>query len=196
MAWKFERVAGPFEGAAGGIVWDGEPSSSPRSWKAVCCASIPAGGGVDGVPPLHQPDQRAGARPARRALRLPGRQPPAHRVECRRLAPCRSTRTLDGQRINFPSDLAVDRQGRIWFTDPHHHLPSHSGRRSFRSCRHASVLRLDRHRVTHDWIVERLTFDTAAPRCRRAFGRRADALCRRRRCRARRRARVARLSGR
>jgi gluconolactonase len=30
---------------------------------------------------------------------------------------------------------------------------------------HASVLRLDRHRVTHDWIVERLSFDTAAPRC-------------------------------
>ena len=45
---------------------------------------------------------------------------------------------LDGQRHNRPNDLAIDRKGRIWFTDPSGQLTADE-----RELDHASFLRLD-----------------------------------------------------
>jgi gluconolactonase len=163
MAWQFERVAGPFDGPTGGLVWDGKTIVFAAVLESRLLRYDPAGGGVEEI-------RRFTNRISGLALapdgRLYGCQEGSRRIiemnTDGSAVPLGAT--LDGQRINFPGDLTLDRAGRIWFTDPYHHLPSH-GPQIFPNLPHASVLRLARHRVTHDWIVERLTFDTAAPRC-------------------------------
>jgi gluconolactonase len=163
MAWEFERVAGPFNGPTGGLVWDGKTIVFAAVLESRLLRYDPRGGGVEEI--------------RRFTNRINGLAltPDGHFYGCqegsRRIIEMNADgsaaplgATLDGQRINFPSDLTVDRTSRIWFTDPYHHLPSH-GPQIFPNLPHASVLRLSRHHVTHDWIIERLTFDTAAPRC-------------------------------
>jgi gluconolactonase len=163
MAWNFERVAGPFEGPAGGIVWDGEAIVFAAVMESRLLRYDPASGAAEEI---RRFTNRINGLALTPDGSLYGCQEGSRRII--EMNPDGSAQplgaTLDGQRINFPSDLTVDRKGRIWFTDPYHQLPSH-GPQIFPNLPHASVLRLDRHRVTHDWIVERLTFDTAAPRC-------------------------------
>jgi gluconolactonase len=163
MAWNFERVAGPFDGPTGGIVWDGEAIVFAAVLESRLLRYDPDDGGVEEIRRFTNRTNGLALTPDGR---LYGCQEGSRRIiemnADGSAVPLGAT--LDGQRINFPSDLTVDRRGRIWFTDPYHHLPSH-GPQIFPNLPHASVLRLDRHRVTHDWIVERLTFDTAAPRC-------------------------------
>ena len=67
---------------------------------------------------------------------------------------------LDGAYHNFPCDLAVDRKGRVWFSDPYHPLPA-AGPQMYPLLDHQSVLRL---KEDHGWILERVTFDTRGPR--------------------------------
>ena len=57
----------------------------------------------------------------------------------RRTAPTINSlpRRLDGHQHNNPNDLAVDKQGRIWFTDPF------NGSAGDQELDHMSVLRLD-----------------------------------------------------
>lgn len=163
MAWEFERVAGPFNGPTGGLVWDGRTIVFAAVLESRLLRYHPDSGRVEEI-------RRFTNRTSGLALtpdgRLYGCQEGSRRIiEMKADGSAAALgATLDGQRINFPSDLTIDRAGRIWFTDPYHHLPSH-GPQIFPNLPHASVLRLGRHRVTHDWIVERLTFDTAAPRC-------------------------------
>ena len=65
---------------------------------------------------------------------------------------------LDGRRHNRPNDLAIDRKGRIWFTDPFgRDRPVEE-----RQLDHASVLRRD-PRPDGDWTLQRMTFDTTSP---------------------------------
>lgn len=63
---------------------------------------------------------------------------------------------LDGRRLNSPNDLAIDRQGRIWFTDPRY-----GDDRADMELDHESVLRANPRGDT--WLVERMTFDTTRP---------------------------------
>jgi gluconolactonase len=64
----------------------------------------------------------------------------------------------EGKRLNSPNDLALDSQGRIWFTDPRY------GDQTGRELDHDSVYRIT---PTADgstpWPIERLTFDTTRP---------------------------------
>ena len=163
MAWEFERVAGPFDGPTGGLVWDGKTIVFAAVLESRLLRYDPAGGGVENI---RRFTNRINGLALTHEGRLYGCQEGSRRIiemnADGSAVPLGAT--LDGQRINYPSDLTVDRSGRIWFTDPYHHLPSH-GPQIFPNLPHASVLRLARHPVTHDWIVERLTFDTAAPRC-------------------------------
>jgi len=163
MAWEFERIAGPFDGPTGGLVWDGNTIVFAAVLESRLLRYDPAGGGVEEI---RRFTNRVNGLALTPDGRLYGCQEGSRRIiemnADGSAVPLGAT--LDGQRINFPSDLTVDRTGRIWFTDPYHQLPSH-GPQIFPNLPHASVLRLGRHHVTHDWIVERLTFDTAAPRC-------------------------------
>ncbi len=69
---------------------------------------------------------------------------------------------LDGAIHNHPSDLVVDRAGRIWFSDPFSRVIAF-GPQIFPPLDHASVLRLELDE-RHAWKIRRVTYDTAAPR--------------------------------
>src|SRR5262249_45261461 len=69
---------------------------------------------------------------------------------------------LDGHYHNQPSDLVVDRQHRIWFTDPRHAVIPF-GPAIFPFLDHCSVLRLERN-DRRAWVATRVTFDTVSPR--------------------------------
>ena len=71
---------------------------------------------------------------------------------------------LEGRNHNNPCMLALDREGRIWFSDPHHPVAA-SGPHLFPLLEHQSVLRLEcGPRPQSHWHIERMTFDSAAPR--------------------------------
>jgi len=64
---------------------------------------------------------------------------------------------LDGVRINTPNDLAIDRQGRIWFSNPWNAInidPSESPDMEGRD-----ILRAD-PQPDGTWVCKRMTFDT------------------------------------
>jgi len=64
---------------------------------------------------------------------------------------------FEGRRFNSPNDLAIDNQGRIWFTDPRY-----GDFRDDMELDHESVFRLD-PQPDDAWRVTRVTFDTTSP---------------------------------
>ena len=65
---------------------------------------------------------------------------------------------LDGNRHNTPNDLAIDRKGRIWLTDPNRRIPNEG-----REIDHSSVLRLDPDpNAEGGWTLQRMTHGTSA----------------------------------
>jgi gluconolactonase len=65
--------------------------------------------------------------------------------------------TTVGKKFNSPNDLAIDAQGRIWFTDPRY-----GDDRSDMELDHESVFRAD-PQPDGSWTVTRMTYDTTAP---------------------------------
>ena len=63
---------------------------------------------------------------------------------------------------NQPTDLVVDRAGRVWFTDPYNPVAPY-GPPAFPFLDHESVLRLQRD-AAGEWELVRVTRDTIAPR--------------------------------
>ena len=64
---------------------------------------------------------------------------------------------FEGKRLNSPNDLAIDNQGRIWFTDPRY-----GDRSDDLELDHMSVFRLD-PQVDGSWKCNRMTYDTTSP---------------------------------
>jgi gluconolactonase len=66
---------------------------------------------------------------------------------------------FEGCRLNSPNDLALDAQGRIWFTDPRY-----GDDHSDRELDHDSVYRISPPASgSGSWTIERMTFDTTRP---------------------------------
>lgn len=63
-----------------------------------------------------------------------------------------------GKRLNSPNDLVLDRNGRIWFTDPRY-----GDYHADRELDHDSVYRISPAAPGQTWRIERLTFDTTRP---------------------------------
>jgi gluconolactonase len=63
----------------------------------------------------------------------------------------------EGKRLNSPNDLAVDNQGRIWFTDPRY-----GDRTDDLELDHMSIFRLD-PQPDGSWKCVRMTYDTTSP---------------------------------
>lgn len=63
----------------------------------------------------------------------------------------------EGNRLNSPNDLAIDTQGRIWFTDPRYSDDRHT-----MELDHESVYRADPS-PDGSWRLHRVTFDTTRP---------------------------------
>jgi gluconolactonase len=62
-----------------------------------------------------------------------------------------------GKRLNSPNDLAIDNQGRVWFTDPRY-----GERTDDLELDHMSVFRLD-PQSNGSWECVRMTYDTTSP---------------------------------
>lgn len=161
MAWQFERVAGPFEGSAGGIVRDSD---------AVIFSTID-----EGKLWRFDPASRALAELRRYANRVnglargPGGELYGAQEGGRRLVEFTPDgrvvpvdALLDGKYHNQPSDLVVDRAHRIYFTDPRHAVIPF-GPAIFPFLDHCSVLRLERN-DRRAWVASRVTYDTVSPR--------------------------------
>ena len=67
---------------------------------------------------------------------------------------------FEGKRLNTPNDLAIDRKGRIWFTNPVNSGNWDKG--STMEVDHQSVFRLD-PQADGKYTITRVTFDTAMP---------------------------------
>jgi gluconolactonase len=161
MAWEFEPVAGSYKGSIDGLAWDGQ----------AFLFSVPVENAI------YRYDPRGGAVTLFRAYtsrtrgialdadgNLYGCQAGSRRVA--RFNTDGSTSPmeyhLDGHFLNYPDDLAVDGQGRVWFSDPYSRTPSR-GPQLQGPLDHASVLRLER-RADRTWTIRRMTFDTRWPR--------------------------------
>ena len=156
MSWEFELLAGPFGGTTEGPVWDGE---------AVLFTNIPANRIL-----RYDPKSGATSEYFTGTSRTNGLCFDAHgslygcQSGGRRIIRFEKAGTtirslphqLEGKRHNNPNDLAVDKQGRIWFTDP---FNSTAGDQELD---HMSVLRLD-PKLNGQWELNRATFDVSRP---------------------------------
>lgn len=158
MSWEFELVAGPLGGTAEGPVWDGE---------AVLFTHIPASRILRYDPKSGQTTEYFTGVNHTNGLcfgpqgDLYGCQQGGRRIV--RFEKDLKTITslphlLEGKRHNNPNDLAVDKQGRIWFTDPYSGI-ANSGPQEMD---HMSVLRLDA-KGDDQWELKRATTDITRP---------------------------------
>jgi len=157
----FERVAGPFEGPANGVVWDGACLLFALREEQRLMRFDPA---IGDVTEARKYTSRTGGLAIGPGGELYGGQEASRRL-IEFLPDGSSTAIdalLDGEHHNHPGDLSVDSQGRIWFTDPFSPVLA-QGPQFFPPLDHASVLRVARdHRRA--WVMQRMTFDTVAPR--------------------------------
>jgi gluconolactonase len=72
--------------------------------------------------------------------------------------------SFEGKKLNVPNDLAIDPQGRVWFTDPYYEGAGGpwSQDRANKELDHDSVYRLDLQ-TSGGWKMTRVTFDTTRP---------------------------------
>ena len=162
MDWTFEKLAGPFEGPAGGLAWDG----SGMLFSAIAEGRIlrydPASGNVT---EFRKHTNRTNGLAFAPDGGLYGCQEGSRRVihfaDDGSTSPTGSL--LDGRYHNHPNNLAIDSKGRIWFSDPWSELRA-SGPQIFPALEHASVLRLELDSFRKLWSIRRMTYDTTAPR--------------------------------
>jgi gluconolactonase len=70
---------------------------------------------------------------------------------------------FDGKRLNSPNDVAIDSQGRVWFTDPRYDdAATYDDGVGALELGHESVFRLD-PALDGAWASRRMTFDTTKP---------------------------------
>lgn len=162
MTWQFALVAGPFGGVAEGPAWDGSgllfthiPASVIYRHDPSTGATLPYRGGsncANGLMFDAQGRLYACEGGARRVVRYDSEGPVV---------------LADGfrdRKLNIPNDLAIDPEGRVWFSDPFYAGAggSWSDDRSLKELDHESVYRLD-PLADGDWRIERVTFDTSRP---------------------------------
>ena len=156
MSWDFELVAGPYGGTTEGPVWDGQ---------ALLFTNIPNDRILRYDPQSGKTTEHFNGTNKTNGLcfdlqgNLYGCQSGGRRIV--RFERDGTTITslphqLNGKRHNNPNDLAVDKQGRIWFTDPF------NGTSGEQELDHMSVLRLD-PKGGSQWELIRATFDVSRP---------------------------------
>jgi gluconolactonase len=161
MSWNFDRVAGPYQGHTGGLVWDGKVMLFSAVREERILAFDPATGGTDTF-------RRYSGRTNGLAIgadgALYGAQEGGRRII--QFMPDGSTapteELIDGMHHNQPTDLVVDRTGRVWFTDPYNPVAPY-GPPAFPFLDHESVMRLQRN-AGGEWELVRITRDTKSPR--------------------------------
>ena len=159
MEWRFQLLDKPYGGVTEGPVWDGE---------AVYFTHIPTSRIMRYAPRSGEIVQWRGDTNHTNGLvhdaqgRLYGCCSAGRSIV--RFDPDGTTTTItdrvDGQKLNTPNDLATDRQGRIWFTNPWNAGNIDPSEREELDNR--SVLRAD-PQPDGTYNVSRVTFDTTMP---------------------------------
>ena len=163
MSWNFVMINGPYGGTAEGPAWDGSgllfthiPASQILRYDPATRASTVFRSETNHANGLMlDPEGRLYACEggARRMVRY---------------EPDGGTTVLadsfEGKRFNIPNDLAIDLQGRVWFTDPYYEGAGGpwSQDRANKELDHDSVYRLD-PQPDGTQTVNRVTFDTTRP---------------------------------
>lgn len=161
MAWTFETVAGPFEGALGGLAWDGEGMLFTAVEEQRLLRYRPKNGsveevrkytnGVNGIALGSEGDVFGCQGLSRRIIRfLPDGSATTTGF------------TVGGRYHNQPTDLCIDSKWRVWFADPFAERIA-SGPQILPYLDYAAILRLERDE-RRAWVIHRMTGDTANPR--------------------------------
>jgi sugar lactone lactonase YvrE len=165
MVAEIERIAGPFNGPTGGVAWNGSKLLFTAISESRIMAYDPASGDVSQVRRFTNRVNGIAFGPNGEFF---GAQEGSRRViEFLNDGSSRPTQSrINGAFHNFPTDLVVDSQGRIWFADPYNPVRA-TGPQIFPTLPHASVLRAAREKaygIFLPWKLTRVTFDTMAPR--------------------------------
>ena len=162
MTWKFELVAGPFKGRTGGLCWDGRSMLFSAVLEERILRFDPVTGGVTDYRKYTGRTNGIAAAPDGSVF---GAQEGGRRVI--RFLPDGSTvqtcDLLDGKHHNQPTDLVIDRRGRVWFTDPYNLVLPFGPDGIYPFLDHTSVLRMERG-DGHAWALSRVTRDSKGPR--------------------------------
>ncbi len=155
MSWTFEKVAGPF-GFTEGPAWDGEgvlfsdiPNNrimryDPNSGK---CSEFRTGTNEGNGLMFHRDgDLFCCEGKGRRICRY---DPDGDTTVI--------AEKFEGRRLNSPNDLAFDKEGRLWFTDPRY-----TPKIDELELMHQSIYRALPKAGGH-WDLERITYDTTKP---------------------------------
>lgn len=161
MNWKFHLVAGPYKGRTGGLAWDGAAMLfsavqeerilrfDPGSGMAEVLRKVT--GRTNGIAIAADGSVFGAQEGGRRVVHFlkDGSTAPTHDL-------------LGGKHHNQPTDVVVDRRGRVWIADAWNSTPPY-GPPVFPFLDHASVLRLERE-GRRGWGLKRMTRDTNGPR--------------------------------
>ena len=163
MSWQFEHVDGPYGNVTEGPAWDGEALLFTSIQQSRIMRYDPATGAstvyredtnfANGL--MFDPDGvlYACEGGARRVVRY------ETDGSAKSL-----TDGFEGKRLNIPNDLAIDLQGRVWFTDPYYEGSGGDWSEDVanKDLDHDSVYRLD-SQDDGSWSINRVTFDTTRP---------------------------------
>jgi gluconolactonase len=163
MTWTFELVHGPLGRLIGGLAWDGAGMLFSDVDESTILRYDPHNGESN---VFRKYTNRTSGIAFGAGGVLYGCQEGSRRVIA--FLPDGSTTPtatkLDGRNHNYPAHLAVDRRGRIWFSDAYSTQPA-MGPIAYPLLEHQSVLRLTCSPAPQShWRIERATFDTRSPR--------------------------------
>ena len=160
MSWNFTNVNGPYGGTSEGPAWDGSgllftviPYSYIMRYDPEARASTIYKEGTNSANGLMLD-------PSGTLFACEGGGRRVVRYEADGSATVLAD-GFEGKKLNVPNDLAIDHEGRVWFTDPFYEGAggSWSEDRSNKELDHDSVYRLD-PRDDGSWSINRVTFDT------------------------------------
>lgn len=155
--WNFELIAGPYGGVTEGPAWDGETLLFTHIPKSLILRYDPE---KNDVTEFRRFTNYTNGLAFSAEGELYGCQAGSRRIVHFKKdgSTTQLAFRLNGRFHNSPNDLAIDAQGRIWFSDPFGGTFPMSGQHPLLD--HASVLRLDPGR---EWTLHRMTHDTTSP---------------------------------
>ena len=163
MSWEFVLVAGPFGGVSEGPAWNGDGLLFTHIPPSLIYRYDPSTGATS---VYRENTNNANGLMFDSEGRLHACEGGARRMV--RYEPDAGATVLadgfEGKKFNIPNDVAIDLDGRVWFTDPFYEGAAGpwSEDRSLKELDHNSVYRLD-PQTDGSWSVDRVTFDTTRP---------------------------------
>jgi gluconolactonase len=167
MPWNFEQIDGPYGGVSEGPAWDGSALYFTHIQQSRIMKYDPASGLLT---IWRENTNCANGLNFDREGRLYACEGGAT-IDARRIVRYEKSGDVtvladnfEGKRFNIPNDLALDPEGRVWFTDPYYEGAAGpwSFDRANRELDHDSVYRLD-PQSGGSYALARVTFDTTRP---------------------------------